>query len=89
MFKPTVPESQPVVAYLEASNVEILYEDRSQSGAVVFSLKMPSGAYRTLTINYEFLQNTFADQIEKYLNSYNFFRKLEGENQHIAKPLRS
>lgn len=78
-----------MVAYLEANGVEILSEDRCQSGAVVFSLKMPNGAYRTLTINYKFLQNTIAQQIENYLKSYSFLRELEGGDQHIAKPLRS
>jgi hypothetical protein len=77
------------MAYLEAKNVEILAEDRSQSGAVVFSLKVPSGEYRTLTVNYAFLQSTTDDQIENYLKSQDFLRKLEAGDQHIAKPLRS
>lgn len=72
------------MAYLEAHEVAISFEDRSQSEAVVLSVKMPSGEYRTLTINYKFLQNTSGNQIEDYLNSYNFARDLEHTNQHIT-----
>jgi hypothetical protein len=90
MFEPTTPQLQPVVAYLQANQIEILHEDRSQSGAVVLSLKMQSGAIRTLTVNYEFLQTTPGDQIESYLKDHNFARRLEEQgNQHISKPSRT
>jgi hypothetical protein len=83
MFKSKVLEAQPVVAYLEAKNVEILAED-FQPGAVVFSLKVPSGEHHKLTVDCEFLQYT-TDQIENYLKSQDFLRKLEARNQHIDK----
>ena len=89
MFEPTTPQLQPVVAYLQANQIEILHEDRSQSGAVVLSLKMQSGAIRTLTVNSEFLQTTHGDQIESYLKDHNFARRLEEQgNQDISKPSR-
>src|ERR1017187_73781 len=84
---PTIPELQPVVEYLQATQIKVSSEHRSESGAVVLSLKMPSGQSRTLTINYEFLQTTPGNQIEDYLKSHDLVRNLEEQgNQHIDKP---
>jgi hypothetical protein len=85
-FIPTTPALLPVIAYLENGHAEILHEDRSQPASVVLTLKLPSGAIRTLTTSYEFLQTYLPEQISAYLEKHDFLRRLnEQGNQHIAK----
>lgn len=77
----------PIVAFLEAHRIQILHKDTSGPDAVVFTLQLPTGTHRTLTVSYKFLELYTADEIRGYLaNPENDFpRRLNNDaDQHIT-----